>query len=266
MAEIKPSEVTAILRQQLSNTNLETSLEEVGTVLTAGDGIARVYGLGNVQAGELVEFENGVQAIVQNLEEDNVGVVILGNADSISEGDIVKRTKRIASIRVGEGLLGRVINTIGEPIDGKGKIEGELFEMPLERKAPGVIYRQPRRTVADRFEGGRFDDTDRTRTERVDNRRQTDRKDSYRNRHHTQSKRILRQRKAGLLYLCSLRTERFDCCKHSKDPRRKGSNEIYGRFGSNSFRFGSHAVLCTICRSGNRRVFQRYGTSSLGCV
>lgn len=143
MAEIKPSEVTAILRQQLSNTNLETSLEEVGTVLTAGDGIARVYGLGNVQAGELVEFENGVQAIVQNLEEDNVGVVILGNADSISEGDIVKRTNRIASIRVGEGLLGRVINTIGEPIDGKGKIEGELFEMPLERKAPGVIYRQP---------------------------------------------------------------------------------------------------------------------------
>lgn len=143
MAEIKPSEVTAILRKQLSNADLEIGLEEVGTVLTAGDGIARIYGLNNVQAGELVEFDNGVQAIVQNLEEDNVGVVILGNADSISEGDVVKRTKRIASIKVGEGLLGRVINTIGEPIDGKGRIEGELYEMPLERKAPGVIYRQP---------------------------------------------------------------------------------------------------------------------------
>lgn len=143
MAEIKPSEITAILRQQLSNSNLDATLEEVGTVLTVGDGIARVYGLMNVQAGELVEFDNGVQAIVQNLEEDNVGVVILGESESINEGDIVKRTKRIASITVGEGLLGRVINTIGEPIDGKGAIEGELFEMPLERKAPGVIFRQP---------------------------------------------------------------------------------------------------------------------------
>jgi F-type H+-transporting ATPase subunit alpha len=143
MAEIKPSEITAILRKQLSNSNLEASLEEVGTVLTVGDGIARVYGLMNVQAGELVEFDNGVQAIVQNLEEDNVGVVILGESESINEGDTVKRTKRIASIKVGEGLLGRVINTIGEPIDGKGAIAGELFEMPLERKAPGVIFRQP---------------------------------------------------------------------------------------------------------------------------
>ncbi len=143
MAEIKPSEITAILRQQLSNSNLDATLEEVGTVLTVGDGIARVYGLMNVQAGELVEFDNGVQAIVQNLEEDNVGVVILGESESINEGDTVKRTKRIASIKVGEGLLGRVINTIGEPIDGKGSIEGELFEMPLERKAPGVIFRQP---------------------------------------------------------------------------------------------------------------------------
>ncbi len=143
MAEIKPSEITAILRQQLSNSNLEATLEEVGTVLTVGDGIARVYGLMNVQAGELVEFDNGVQAIVQNLEEDNVGVVILGESESINEGDTVKRTKRIASIKVGEGLLGRVINTIGEPIDGKGPISGELYEMPLERKAPGVIYRQP---------------------------------------------------------------------------------------------------------------------------
>lgn len=143
MAEIKPSEVTAILRNQLSNTNLEASLEEVGTVLTVGDGIARVYGLNNVQSGELVLFDNDVQGIVQNLEQDNVGIVILGDSRDINEGDIVKRTNLIASIKVGEGLAGRVINTVGEPIDGKGHIEGELFEMPLERKAPGVIFRQP---------------------------------------------------------------------------------------------------------------------------
>lgn len=143
MADIKPSEVTAILRQQLSNANLDTTLEEVGTVLSVGDGIARVYGLMNAQAGELVEFANGVEGIVQNLEEDNVGIVLLGEAGDINEGDTVKRTKRIASVPVGEGLVGRVINTIGQPIDGKGPIVGETFDMPIERKAPGVIFRQP---------------------------------------------------------------------------------------------------------------------------
>ena len=143
MAVIKPSEVTAILRQQLTNSNLETSLEEIGTVLSVGDGIARVYGLMNAQAGELVEFANGVEGIVQNLEEDNVGIVLLGDTGDINEGDTVKRTRRIASINVGEGLLGRVINTIGQPIDGKGEIKGRTFEMPIERKAPGVIFRQP---------------------------------------------------------------------------------------------------------------------------
>lgn len=143
MVDIKPSEVTAILRNHLSDTNLDASLEEVGSILTVGDGIARVYGLNNAQSGELVLFDNDVQGIVQNLEQDNVGVVILGESNNINEGDLVKRTNRIASIKVGEGLVGRVINTIGEPIDGKGKIEGELFEMPLERKAPGVIFRQP---------------------------------------------------------------------------------------------------------------------------
>ncbi len=143
MSVLKPSEVTAILREQLTSSNLNTELEEVGTVLSIGDGIARVYGLLNTQSGELVEFANGTQGVVQNLEEDNVGIVLLGETGDINEGDIVKRTKRIASVRVGEGLLGRVINTIGQPIDGKGEIQGETFDMPIERKAPGVIYRQP---------------------------------------------------------------------------------------------------------------------------
>jgi F-type H+-transporting ATPase subunit alpha len=143
MASIKPAEVSQILKQQLEGIHTGASLEEVGTVLQVGDGIARLYGLSNVQANELIEFENGVQAIVLNLEEDNVGVVLLGSSVGITEGDIAKRTGRIASIMVGEGLLGRVINTMGQPIDGKGPIEGELFEMPFERKAPGVIFRQP---------------------------------------------------------------------------------------------------------------------------
>jgi len=144
MAEIKPAEVSAILRQQLSGFDDKATLEEVGTVLQIGDGIARIYGLGNAQAGELLEFEKtGLMAIVLNLEEDNVGAVLLGDPTDILEGDKAKRTGRIASIEVGEGLLGRVINTLGEPIDGKGEIKGKRYEMPLERKAPGVIYRQP---------------------------------------------------------------------------------------------------------------------------
>jgi F-type H+-transporting ATPase subunit alpha len=143
MVEVRPDEVSAILRQQLSGFKSEAELEEVGTVLQVGDGIARVYGLTKVQSGELVEFENGLQGIVLNLEEDNVGVVLLGAFDEIKEGDTVKRTSKIASIRVGDGMLGRVVNTLGQPMDGKGPILGETYEMPLERKAPGVIYRQP---------------------------------------------------------------------------------------------------------------------------
>ena len=143
MVEVRPDEVSAIIRQQLSGFKSEAELEEVGTVLQVGDGIARVYGLTKVQSGELVEFNNGLQGIVLNLEEDNVGVVLLGPSDEIKEGDTIKRTKKIASIRVGEGMLGRVVNTLGEPIDGKGPILGETYEMPIERKAPGVIYRQP---------------------------------------------------------------------------------------------------------------------------
>lgn len=143
MVEVRPDEVSAILRQQLSGFKSEAELEEVGTVLQVGDGIARVYGLTKVQSGELVEFDNGLQGIVLNLEEDNVGVVLLGSSDAIKEGDTIKRTKRIASIKVGDGMLGRVVNTLGQPIDGKGPISGDLYEMPIERKAPGVIYRQP---------------------------------------------------------------------------------------------------------------------------
>ena len=143
MVEVRPDEVSAILRQQLSGFKSESELEEVGTVLQVGDGIARVYGLTKVQSGELVEFVSGLQGIVLNLEEDNVGVVLLGQSDNIKEGDTVKRTSKIASINVGEGMLGRVVNTLGEPIDGKGPITGKTYEMPIERKAPGVIYRQP---------------------------------------------------------------------------------------------------------------------------
>lgn len=143
MVDIKPDEISAILRQQLSNFNASADLEEVGTVLQVGDGIARVYGLSNVRAGELVEFANGVSAIALNLEEDNVGVVLMGESSEIKEGDKVKRTGQIASIKVGDGLAGRVINTLGQPIDGKGPVAGELYEMPLERKAPGVIFREP---------------------------------------------------------------------------------------------------------------------------
>jgi F-type H+/Na+-transporting ATPase subunit alpha len=143
MAEVKPAEVSAILRQQLSGFEATASLDEVGTVLTVGDGIARVYGLENVQYGELVEFEGGLEGIVLNLEEDNVGVVLLGPSKGIKEGATAKRTQRIASLQVGEGIVGRVVNTLGQPIDGKGPITGETYEMPLERKAPGVIYRQP---------------------------------------------------------------------------------------------------------------------------
>ena len=144
MAEIKPAEVSAILRQQLAGFQNEAELEEVGTVLQIGDGIARIYGLNNAESGELLEFEKGsLKGIVLNLEEDNVGAVLLGEARDINEGDKVKRTGKIASIQVGEGMLGRVINTLGEPIDGKGEIKGKTYNMPLERKAPGVIFRQP---------------------------------------------------------------------------------------------------------------------------
>ena len=143
MIDIKPAEISQILKQQLESFRMETELEEVGTVLQVGDGIARIYGLSNVESNEMIEFESGVKGIVLNLEEDNVGAVLLGSSVEVKEGDVVKRLRHIASIKVGEELIGRVINTIGEPIDGKGPVGGDLIELPLERKAPGVIYRQP---------------------------------------------------------------------------------------------------------------------------
>ncbi len=143
MVAVKPDEISAILKQQLSGFNTAAELEEVGTILQVGDGIARVYGLTKAQAGELVEFETGVQAIVLNLEEDNVGVVLMGSPDGLREGSKVRRTNRIASVQVGEGLIGRVVDALGKPIDGKGAIPGVTYEMPIERKAPGVIFREP---------------------------------------------------------------------------------------------------------------------------
>ncbi len=144
MSDIKPSEISAILRQEMAGFNLETELEETGTVLQVGDGIARIYGLSNAWSGEMISCnDEEMTGVVLNLEEDNAGIVLLGEARNLREGDIVKRTGRIVSVKVGETLLGRVVNTLGQPIDGKGKIDGPLYEMPLERKAPGVIYRQP---------------------------------------------------------------------------------------------------------------------------
>ena len=143
MAQIRPDEVSSIIKEQLSHVQTAAQLEEIGTVLQVGDGIARIHGLTNVRSGELIEFDNGINAIVLNLEEDNVGAVLLGASSEIREGDNVKRTNRIASIKVGEGMLGRVVDTLGKPLDGKGEITGDLYEMPLERKAPGVIYREP---------------------------------------------------------------------------------------------------------------------------
>ncbi len=140
---IKPSEVSEALLAELQGIDLMAEFSEVGTVLQVSDGVVRIYGLGNAESNELLEFENGMKAVVMNLEEDNVGAILLGPTDMIKEGDIVRRTGHTASIRVNESLLGRVINPLGEPLDGKGAIEGDTLEMPLERKAPGVIFRQP---------------------------------------------------------------------------------------------------------------------------
>ena len=143
MADINSAEVSAILKKQLDGFSSSTAMDEVGTVLEVGDGIARIFGLSNAQYGELVSFDEGLEGMVLNLEEDHVGIVLLGPSKGVKEGDTVKRTQRIASINVGEEVVGRVLNTLGQPIDGKGDIKGDVYDMPLERKAPGVIFRQP---------------------------------------------------------------------------------------------------------------------------
>ena len=143
MNTIRPSEISEVLLSQLKEIGSELQYEEVGKALQVSDGVVRIYGLLNAEAGELLEFDNGIMAVVMNLEEDNVGAVLLGPTDKVKEGMTVKRTGRIASVNVGESMLGRVVNPLGEPLDGKGRLTGELFEMPLERKAPGVIFRQP---------------------------------------------------------------------------------------------------------------------------
>ena len=171
--KIKPSEVSEVLTKQLQGINDSQQFDEVGTVLTVADGVARVYGLRNVEASELLEFENGTMAIVMNLEEDNIGCVLLGPTQGIKEGQSVKRTHRIASIRVNDNFLGRVVNPLGQPIDGKGDIDlTDSFEMPLDRKAPGVIYRQP---VKEPLQSCRLYDPYRPRTARADHRRPSDR-------------------------------------------------------------------------------------------
>ena len=175
---INPSEISEVLRQQLETVNSKVSFEETGTVLDVGDGVAHVYGLDNVCANELVEFENGVTGVALNLEESNVGVILLDNVNKVTEGMSVKRTGEIASIPVGEGLLGRVINVLGEPIDGKGPVEGDLMRLPLERKAPGVVYRQP---VKQPLQTGI------KAIARADHRRPPDRQDRHRHRYHHQS-------------------------------------------------------------------------------
>ena len=186
--KIKPSEVSQVLLSELQGIDLGAQYAEVGTVLQVSDGVVRIFGLRNAEASELLEFDGGMKAVVMNLEEDNVGAVLLGPTDLVKEGDMVRRTGRTVSIDVSESMLGRVINPLGEPIDGGGEISGEKVEMPLDRKAPGVIFRQ---ASADRSEGHRCDDTYRTRTEGTDYRRPSDRKDGHCRGHHHQSALLL---------------------------------------------------------------------------
>lgn len=255
MIEVRPDEVSAILREQLSGFKSEAELEEVGTVLTIGDGIARIYGLTKVQSGELVEFDNGLQGIVMNLEEDNVGVVLLGSSEDVKEGDTVKRTDRIASIQVGEGLLGRVVNTLGQPIDGKGPVVGETYEMPIERKAPGVIYRQP---VTEPLQTGikaidAMIPIGRGQRELVIGDRQTGKTavciDTILN-----QKRILRCRSACILYLCCCRSEKLYCSEHRSCTGRKRRYGLYCYCQCFCCRSCSNAVLRTNGRCCDRRI------------
>ena len=263
MANVRPDEVSAILREQLSGAKTDAELEEVGTVLEIGDGVARIYGLTKAQSGELLEFENGLKALVLNLEEDNVGAVLLGGAAGIKEGDTVKRTRKIASVKVGDGMCGRVVDTLGSPIDGKGPITGDLFEMPLERKAPGVIYRQP---VNEPMQTGikaidSMIPIGRGQRELIIGDRQTGKTavaiDTIINQREFYDK-----GRTCILYLCGHWTKSFNCSKRSSIIGETWCNGLHG----NRFRLRSrsctYAILCAICWSSNWRVFQRYRKTS----
>jgi len=228
MQKIKPAEVSALLKKQLESADIQSSFDEVGTVLEVGDGIARVYGLSNAQYGELVSFDNDLQGMVLNLEEDHVGVVLFGSSKGIKEGDTVKRTNQIASIKVGEGILGRVVDTLGNPIDGKGPIKGELFDMPIERKAPGVIYRQP---VNEPLQTGiksidAMIPIGRGQRELVIGDRQTGKTtvciDAILN-----QKEFYDAGEPVFLYLRCDWPKSIYCCRYCKDVRRKGSSRLY---------------------------------------
>ena len=261
---IRPSEVSEVLLRQLKDIDTSLQFDEVGTVLQVSDGVVRIYGLLNAEANELLEFENGIKAIVMNLEEDNVGAVLLGPTDQIKEGMIVKRTKRIASIKVGESMLGRVIDPLGEPLDGRGQIGGELCEMPLERKAPGVIFRQP---VNQPLQTG-LKSVDamipigRGQRELIIGDRQTGKTaiaiDT-----------ILNQKanyEAGKPVYCiyvARGTERFYCCQYRERAERAWSIGLHYRSCRYCCRPCRLAIFCSVCRSCHRRVFPRYRS---GCV
>ena len=261
---IKASEVSDVLRMQLEGIDTKLRFDEVGTVLQVSDGVVRVYGLQNAEANELLEFENGIRAVVMNLEEDNVGAVLLGPTDQIKEGDTVKRTRRIASINVSEGMLGRVIDPLGEPLDGLGLIGGETTEMPLERKAPGVIFRQP---VNQPLQTGlkavdAMIPIGRGQRELIIGDRQTGKCDRY----DTQPAQQLRGRRSDLLHLRGDRAERFDGGDDRQHAARAGRDGLYGRRGRYGVRSGRDAILRAVRRCRYRRVFPRYGAACAGRI
>jgi len=258
MADLKPAEISAILREQLSGVKTEAELQEVGTVLQVGDGIARIFGLNGVQYGELIEFDGGMRGIALNLEVDNVGAVLLGRSSSVKEGDTVKRLGRIASVNVGDGLVGRVVDTLGNPIDGKGPITGELFEMPIERKAPGVIFRQP---VNEPLQTGikavdAMIPIGRGQRELIIGDRQTGKTT-------VAIDTIINQREfydrgePVFLHLCSHWAKRINSSGNCEKIGRRGRHGLHGDRCCECFRSSSNAVLCSHDRSCYRRILPR---------
>ncbi len=258
--DIRAAEISAILKEQIKNFGQEAEVSEVGQVLSVGDGIARVYGLDNVQAGEMVEFENGVRGMALNLETDNVGIVIFGNDREIMEGQTVKRTGAIVDVPVGKGLLGRVVDALGNPIDGKGPIKADK-RMRVDVKAPGII---PRKSVNEPMATGlkAIDalDPDRPRPARIDHRRPSDRQDRDRARHHPQSEaaqRADRRKDQALLRLCRGRPEAFHRRAVRQGARRAGRAGIFDRHRRHRLRSGADAVPGAVRRLHHGRIFPR---------